>query len=70
MATMDVKALRELAVGYMKSRKGKNSYTQGGNRVYFFGKPDNEPGNTTQKGYSDCSSAVRASIKAAAGRCV
>ena len=50
MATMDAKALRELAVGYMKSRKAKNSYTQGGNRVYFFGKPDNEPGNTTQKG--------------------
>ena len=67
MATMDAKALRELAAGYMKSRKGKNSYTQGGNRVYFFGKPDNEPGNTTQRGYSDCSSAVRASIRAAAG---
>lgn len=51
----------------MVSRKGLNSYTQGANRVYFFGKPDNQPGNTRQKGYSDCSSAVRAAIKAAAG---
>lgn len=59
--------LRTRAVDLMTSRKGKNSYTQGGNRVYFFGKPDNEPGNTTQKGYSDCSSAVRAAIRAATG---
>lgn len=59
--------LRNKAVDLMTSRKGKNSYTQGGNRIYFFGKPDNKPGNTTQKGYSDCSSAVRAAIKAATG---
>lgn len=58
---------RNEAVELMTSRKGKNSYTQGSNRVYFFGKPDNKPGNTTQAGYSDCSSAVRAAIKAAAG---
>lgn len=58
---------REKAVSLMKSRAKKNSYTQGGNRVYFFGHPDNVPGNTTQKGYSDCSSAVRAAIKAATG---
>lgn len=59
--------LRKKAVDLMVSRKGMNSYTQAGNRVYFFGKPDNKPGNTTQKGYSDCSSAVRAAIKAATG---
>ena len=59
--------MRNKAVDLMTSRKGLNSYTQGGNRVYFFGKPDNKPGNTTQKGYSDCSSAVRAAIKAATG---
>lgn len=58
---------RALAVEYMTSRKGLNSYTQGSNRKYFFGKPDNTPGNKTQKGYSDCSSAVRTAIKAAAG---
>lgn len=58
---------RNKAVDLMTSRKGKNSYTQGGNRIYFFGKPDNAPGNTTQAGYSDCSSAVRAAIKAATG---
>ena len=51
----------------MKSRVRKNSYTQGGNRKYFFGKPDNIPGNTTQSGYSDCSSAVMKAIQAAAG---
>ena len=59
--------LRADAVSYMKSRKKKNSYTQGANRIYFFGKPDNKPGNTTQKGYSDCSAAVRAAIEAATG---
>ena len=58
---------RNAAVNYMTSRKGLNSYTQGGKRGYFFGYPDNKPGNTTQKGYSDCSSAVRAAIKAATG---
>lgn len=58
---------RNRAVELMTSRKGKNSYTQGSNRIYFFGKPDNKPGNISQKGFSDCSSAVRAAIKAAAG---
>lgn len=58
---------RAKACSLMKSRKGKNKYTQGGNRIYFFGKPDNEPGNTTQPGFSDCSSAARAAIRAAAG---
>lgn len=55
------------AVRLMKSRTRKNTYTNGGDRKYFFGKPDNVVGNTTQKGWSDCSSAVRAAIKAAAG---
>lgn len=59
--------LRAKAVDLMTSRKGKNSYTQGGKRTYFFGYPDNKPGNTSQSGYSDCSSAVRAAIKAATG---
>lgn len=58
---------RSLAVKYMKSRAKKNSYTQGSKRSYFFGHPDNKPGNTTQAGYSDCSAAVRAAIKAASG---
>lgn len=64
---MAASELRKKAVDLMVSRKGLNSYTQGGNRIYFFGKPDNKPGNTTQKGYSDCSSAVREAIKAATG---
>lgn len=58
---------RSLVVEYMKSRKKKNSYTQGSKRSYFFGHPDNKPGNTTQAGYSDCSAAVRACIKAVTG---
>lgn len=58
---------RAQAVAYMKSRKRMNTYTNGGDRKYFFGKPDNKAGNTTQKGWSDCSSAVRKSIQAAAG---
>ncbi len=37
------------------SRKQKNSYTQGPNRVFFFGKPEG-----AVKGYSDCSSSIRA----------
>ena len=63
MANLNAEALRELAVGYMTGRKSKNSYTQGSKRTYFFGYPDNEP----QRGYSDCSSAVGASIRAASG---
>ena len=58
---------RKQAVAYMKSRTKKNNYTQGGKRTYFFGYPDNKPGNTSQKGYSDCSAAARAAIKAATG---
>lgn len=58
---------RSLAVEYMKSRTKKNGYTQGSKRSYFFGHPNNKPGNTTQAGYSDCSAAVRAAIKAASG---
>lgn len=67
MSKTDAGAMRARSAELMKSRARKNSYTQGGNRVYFFGKPDNDPGNTAQKGYSDCSSAVRAAIRAAAG---
>ena len=59
--------LRNVAVTYMTSREKLNSYTQGAKRGYFFGYPDNKPGNKTQKGYSDCSSACRAAIKAATG---
>ncbi len=51
----------------MKSRKGLNKYTNSSDRKFFFGKPDNEAGNTTQKGFSDCSSACRAAIQAASG---
>lgn len=58
---------RAQAVAYMKSRTKKNSYTQGSDRKYFFGKPDNIPGNTSQNGYSDCSSACAEAIRAAAG---
>lgn len=56
---------RALAVEYITSRERKNSYTQGSKRDYFFGYPDNRPGNTSQSGYSDCSSAVRRAILAA-----
>lgn len=62
---MTLDEMRALAVQYMKSRKGLNAYTNSSNRKYFFGKPSNQPGNTTQKGFSDCSSACRAAIKAA-----
>lgn len=58
---------RRLAVDYMRQRERKNTYTQGERRVYFFGWPDNRPGDITQPGFSDCSSSVRAAIKAAAG---
>lgn len=64
---MTLDEIRALAVRYMKSRKGLNAYTNSSDRKYFFGKPDNEPGNTTEKGYSDCSSACRAAIRAASG---
>lgn len=58
---------RTLAVKYMTDRAGKNAYTQGSKRKYFFGYPDNDPANTQQKGFSDCSSAVRCAIQKAAG---
>lgn len=64
---MTVSEMRRLAVDYMRQRQRKNQYTQGADRIYFFGKPDNQPGNTTQAGFSDCSSSVRAAIRAASG---
>lgn len=64
---MTASEMRRLAVDYMRQRQRKNTYTQGGDRIYFFGKPDNRPGDTAQPGFSDCSSAVRAAIRAAAG---
>ena len=64
---MNAQEMRAYAVELMKSRKHKNVYTNEGDRKYFFGKPDNEVGNTTQRGFSDCSSAVRAAILAASG---
>lgn len=64
---MTANEMRTRAVEYMTSRKGKNSYTQGAKRKYFFGYPDNQPGNTAQTGFSDCSSAVRKAIQAASG---
>ena len=64
---MTVSEKRDYAAQLMKSREKLNSYTQGSKRVYFFGYPDKAVGNTTQKGYSDCSAAVRAAIQAAAG---
>lgn len=59
----DLNQLRQETVNLMKSRIGKNQYTNGGKRAYFFGYPDNEPANVSQKGYSDCSSAVAAVYK-------
>ncbi len=44
------------------SRKGKNKYTQGSNRVYFWGKPEGK-----NPGYSDCSSSIRAVYKKVLG---
>lgn len=58
---------RLLAVAYMRQRSRLNQYTQGGDRIYFFGKPNNRPGDTQTPGYSDCSAAVRAAIRAAVG---
>lgn len=53
---------RALSVTLMKSRAGRNSYTNGSKRQYFFGYP-----NEGDNGYSDCSSAVREAIRRAAG---
>ncbi len=64
---MTLEEMRALAVKYMISRKSLNAYTNSGDRKYFFGKPDNIVGNTKQKGFSDCSSACRAAIRAASG---
>lgn len=52
---------RVKAAELMKSREKKNDYTNGADREYFFGK------NGSERGYSDCSSAVRACIEKAAG---
>lgn len=49
------------AVRLMKSRAGRNEYTNDGDRNKFFGKPEGADG------FSDCSSAVRACIERAAG---
>lgn len=62
---MSLEEMRALSVHNMKSRKGLNTYTNTSVRKYFFGKPHNQAGNTTEKGYSDCSSACRAAIQAA-----
>jgi hypothetical protein len=50
------------SVRLMKSREKRNSYTNGSKRQYFFGYPQEG-----DNGYSDCSSAVRESIRRAAG---
>jgi peptidoglycan hydrolase-like protein with peptidoglycan-binding domain len=67
LAVMTAVDKRALEVHYMKSRALMNTYTNGWERKFFFGQPDNVPGNTTQKGRSDCSSACREAIRAAAG---
>ena len=64
---MTISEQRARAVELMKSRTRKNSYTQGSKRGYFFGYPSNKVGDTSTKGYSDCSSSVAACIKAASG---
>ena len=61
------RTMGEQAAQLMQSRAGLNGYTQGSKRKYFWGYPDNEVGNTSQAGYSDCSSAARSAILAAAG---
>lgn len=66
-ATTLAEEQRQYAVELMKSRIGLNTYTNGGDRKYFFGKPDNIPGAKKQKGYSDCSSAVRKVMEAVIG---
>jgi len=53
---------RKEAVRLMVSRAGRNRYTNSGKRSRFFGYP-----NEGDDGWSDCSSAVRACIKEAAG---
>ncbi len=58
---MSAATKRALAVSLMKSRAGKNSYTNGAKRTKFFGDPEGAAG------FSDCSSAVRACIQRAAG---
>lgn len=52
---------RREAVRLMKSRAGRNEYTNGGKRNRFFGVPEGADG------FSDCSSAVRACIERASG---
>lgn len=58
---------RARAVELAKSREKMNDYTQGSKRKYVFGCPDNKVGNTTQQGYSDCSSFVARITKAVTG---
>ena len=59
---MTAQEKREEAVRLMKSRAGRNEYTKGGKRGYFFGYPEDG-----EDGWSDCSSAVRKCIERAAG---
>ena len=61
------RTMGEHAAQLMQSRAGLNGYTQGSKRKYFWGYPDNEVGNASQAGFSDCSSAARSAILAAAG---
>jgi GH25 family lysozyme M1 (1,4-beta-N-acetylmuramidase) len=58
---MTTEEMRLEAVRLMKSREKRNTYTNGGKRQYFFGYP-----NEGDKGWSDCSSAVRACVRRAA----
>ena len=62
------RTMGEQAAQLMQSRAGLNGYTQGSKRKYFWGYPDNEVGNTSQAGYSDCSSAARSAILGDSGR--
>lgn len=59
---MTAEEKRAYAAALMKGRAGRNRYTNGGKRRYFFGYPSDG-----EDGYSDCSSAVRACIQKAAG---
>lgn len=54
--------MRDMAVKLAMSRLMKNSYTQGADRGYVFGKPEG-----AERGYSDCSSFVNAVLKRVLG---
>lgn len=59
---MTAEEKRRLAAALMQGRAGQNQYTQGAKRGCFFGYP-----REGMAGFSDCSSAVRACIRRAAG---